>query len=293
MGVTSYYAIIYGDQRRMDILEDFVSMQGNHAVLAIPDKDKLVFLECTSQTKAFGFEGDFTDDRFALLVKPEGGQIVKTKKYVDKDNSQITKGKFIVNEDGSVKIDATIEYKGIQYENISSIDKLSNDKVKNLFKKRWSNLNELLINEFKTNNDKEKILFTETVQLIAPYFLQKIGAEKMLTINVLNQSNSVPQRYRNRKNGFEIVKGYYDEDNIEIEIPSIYKVSSKPEAVNLDTKFGTYHAEVLILDVNKIQYKRSLLIKKGDYNVSDYEDFRKFKEQIAKNDNSKILLQTN
>jgi hypothetical protein len=293
VGVPSYYAIIYGDDDRRDILEDFVAMQGNHAVLAIPQNQKLTFLECTSQTQAFGFEGDFTDDRFALIIKPDGGEIVKTNQYVDKDNAQITVGKVKINEDGSMNVNATLTYTGIQYNTISDIEKLPTEKVKESYKGRWGYINNLVIDEVKLLNSKENVQFKEDVKLSATGFVQKIGMEKMMNINILNQNQNIPQRYRNRKNEFEIKRGFYDEDTVEIELPANNKIVAKPENSVIETKFGTYKTEIAVLNPNKLQYKRSLLIKKGIYNTAEYEEYRKFREQIAKQDNSKIILQDN
>ena len=73
VGVESYYTVIYSGAQKRDFSADFVTMQGNHIILALPQKDKkYLFLECTSQSIPFGFQGDFTDDRLALLIKPEG-----------------------------------------------------------------------------------------------------------------------------------------------------------------------------------------------------------------------------
>ncbi|MDQ6471533.1 DUF3857 domain-containing protein [Flavobacterium sp. LHD-80] len=74
--VPSYNTILYGDSEKANIQSDFVSMQGNHMILAIPNGDNYTFLECTSQDNPFGYQGTFTDDRDVLVVKPEGGQIV-------------------------------------------------------------------------------------------------------------------------------------------------------------------------------------------------------------------------
>lgn len=293
VGVPSYYAIIYGDDEKRDILEDFVSMQGNHAVLAIPHNQKLTFLECTSQTQAFGFEGDFTDDRLALIIKPDGGEIVKTNQYSNTDNAQITTGKVKINNDGSMQTIATVNYTGIQYNNVAPIEKLPPDKIKENYKERWSHINNLLVDEVKLSNNKEKVEFKEEVKLSAAGFVQKVGSEKMVNINLLNQNHNIPQRYRNRKNGFEIKRGFYDEDTIEIEFPVSNKLTAKPENTTIETKFGTYKAEVSILNPNTLQYKRTLLIKKGMYTATEYEEYRKFREQIAKQDNSKIILQEN
>ena len=45
--VPSYYTELYGDSDITDMESDFSSLQGNHAILAIPNKNEYVFLECT------------------------------------------------------------------------------------------------------------------------------------------------------------------------------------------------------------------------------------------------------
>ena len=290
VGVDSYYTIIYGDVESRDINEDFVSMQGNHAVLALPINNKLCFLECTSQTKPFGFEGDFTDNRLALLVKPEGGEIIRTNKYVNQDNSQIINGSVTLNEKGELTISATIHSKGIQYDDLYLKETLPVAEIKSYYKNRFWNLNNLNVEHFKFENNKENVEITEKLTLKANEAISKNGTEWMIPLNYLNQSANIPQRYRNRKSDFEIDRGYYDEDTVEIKIPQGLTLMAKPENTNLSSKFGEYKTEITI-DKDLIVYKRSLLMNKGAYDKSEYEAFRKFKEQIAKQDNSKIIMQ--
>jgi len=291
VGVNSYYAIIYGGNDQTDLKEDFVSMQGNHAVLAIPVKEKYVFLECTSQTQAFGFEGDFTDDRFALVVKPEGGELIRTNSYIDKGNSQLTFGKIILGDDGGIKITTLIKSKGIQYDSSYHIENSSDDEIKKHYKSRLSNINNLKIESYKFTNNKKEVEFIEELKLSTDSYGKLTGNEMMIPLNILNQSQNIPQRYRNRKHDFEISRGFYDEDSIEVELPQNYKLIAQPNSFELVTKFGNYQIESKVEGDNKIIYKRRLLINKGIYDKAEYEEFRKFKEQIAKNDNSKILIQ--
>lgn len=117
VGIPSYYTIIYGDSQRRDLHEDFVSMQGNHAILGLPVNDKMYWLECTDQTSPFAFQGYFTDNRLALIVKPDGGEIVRTHEYVPKENTQITKGSFLIDETGTISGSVSIKSKGTQYGN--------------------------------------------------------------------------------------------------------------------------------------------------------------------------------
>lgn len=289
VGVPSYYTIIYGGYKK-DIEPDFVSMQGNHVVLAIPNNDKLTFLECTSQTQAFGFEGDFTDDRYALIVKPEGGEIVRTSGYFENVNSQLSNGKVKINEEGMVQFDIEIKYKGIQYEYANKIEKLIPEKIKEKIKERYSNIANLKIDDYKLNNDKKNVEFTERLQFSSGEVLKSVGIDRILNINLLNINQNIPQRYRVRKTNFEIQNGFVDKDEVVFEIDKKYKIAFIPEKIKLESKYGVYEAEIIVNSENVLKYRRTLLIKKGEYKADEYEEFRKFREQIAKNDNLKIIL---
>lgn len=289
-GIDSYYTIIYGDRDKKDLVEDFVSMQGNHVILAVPIDKKYVFLECTSQTEAFGFQGNFTDDRLALIVKPDGGEIIRTNHYIDFDNSQITKGNIIVNDLRSISGNVQLKFKGNQYVYVSHEEFLTPEKLEETLKYRYSHLNGFTFNNFKVENNRDKVEFTENFNLSVKDYLKEINGEWVMNVNVFNQNSNIPKRYRTRKTGFKITHGFYDEDKIEILIPSNKKIIFKPEKIELENKFGKYLLEITILNDSKILFTRKLLLKKGKYESADYELYRQFREQIAKSDNSKLIL---
>lgn len=289
VGIDSYYAIIYGGEKQ-DIDPDFVSMQGNHAVLALPDHDSMVFLECTSQTKPFGFEGDFTDDRLALLLLPSGGELHKTKKFIDEDNSQQTTAKFSIGEDGIVKGEAVIESKGLQYDNVYAVKTLSDEKIKEYYSSKFRNINNLQIAKYKLTDRKDAVFFKEELEVVIPDYVKKMGTDFVLIPNLLNSNSSIPQRYRSRKHAFEVTMGFYDVDQVEITVPQQMKSIVTPQNVELKTKFGEYTITFELLNPTTIKYTRKLLLKQGVYEKELYEEFRSFREQIAKNDNSKIIL---
>lgn len=289
VGVEAYYSVIFAGEKQ-NIDPDFVSMQGNHAVLAIPYQGKMLFLECTSQTKPFGFEGDFTDDRLALLLFPSGGELHRTQKYIDQDNSQYTKAQFEIQADGHVKGKATIASKGIQYDNIYAIKTLSDDKIKGYYASKFENLNNFKLEKYKLTDQKEMIQFNEEIELTIPDYVKKMGTDLVFVPNVLNISSTIPQRYRNRLHAFEIKSGYYDVDEVEITLPENAKSVVKPNDVEIKTKYGEYSISFVMIDAKKIKYIRKLLLHQGVYEKSLYEEFRSFREQITKYDNSKIIF---
>lgn len=291
VGVPSYYTVVYaGAAETKDLQNDFASVQGNHVILTLPIDNKLIWLECTSQLQPFGFQGDFTDDRNVLLVKPEGGEIVKTQIFVEADNLKFTKASYEITQDGDFIGKAKITSKGLQYDNEFGKERMSReDQIKN-YKEEFDNINNLKINRIALNNNKDKIEFTEEIELEAEGYAQNSGGKLMFALNAFDQSSYVPKKYRTREFPFEMERGYTDEEEIEITIPSGFVVEAKPNGIEQETEFGYYKIEFNTLSPSKILCKRKLVIKKGVYDKSKYESYRKFRETIAKTDNSKIVI---
>ncbi len=154
-GVDAYCAVIYGGGYKRDIREDFVSMQGNHMILGIPDNNKIVWLECTSQVHPFGFQGDFTDDRMALLIKPDGSKIVRTAIYDSKTNAQVSKGSYKITDTGAISASVIIASKGTQYDNKFFLESKSKDDRDKYYKSGFDNINNLKIKKAELKNNKD------------------------------------------------------------------------------------------------------------------------------------------
>jgi hypothetical protein len=288
--VRSYNTVLYGNPRKRDIESDFVSMQGNHMVLAIPNKDKYIFLECTSQVDPFGYQGTFTDDRNVLIMKPEGGEIVRTNIYEDSGNTQISKGNYTIAENGDFFGKIGIVSEGSQYNQKFHNDKLSAAETDKFYKDYWSTINNLKIKKITFKNDSDKISFTENAEISAINY-GNISANKMMfVINVFNPLTQSVKRIRNRKNPLEIQRGSVDIDEIEIALPANFSIEFLPGNVELNSKFGEYKTEIIKKDNNNIIYKRKFFLKKGLYTNKEYDEFRLFMEQISRNDNAKIIL---
>jgi transglutaminase-like putative cysteine protease len=288
--VPSYNTILYGDSYKKDIESEFVSMQGNHMILAIPDGDKYVWLECTSQDDPFGYQGVFTDDREVLIMKPDGGEIVRTKLYEDKDNTQISAGSYSLSDKGDFSGQIRIASQGSQYNQKAGIEKLRPTEKEAHYKRYWGNINNLKINNMSFSNDKENVRLTETNEITAVNYGNLSGDKMMFTVNAYNQYNGTVRRSRNRKNPFEIQRGFSDQDEIAIALPQEFSVEFLPNNFELKSKFGEYKTEFIKTEANNVVYKRSFYIKKGMYSNTEYDEYRLFIEQVSKNDNAKIIL---
>jgi hypothetical protein len=288
--VPSYNTLLYGNPRKRDIETDFVSMQGNHMILAIPNKDRYVFLECTSQVDPFGYLGTFTDDRNVLVIKPEGGEIVRTKIYEDSGNTQISKGNYAISENGDLSGKIGIVSEGSQYNQKFHNDKFSAKELEEFYKEYWSAINNLKLKKITFKNDTDKISFTENAEISAVNYGNLSANKMMFAVNAYNPYNQSIKRIRNRKNPFEIQRGSIDIDEIEIAFPTNFSIEFLPTNVEIIGKFGEYKTEFVKKDTYNIIYKRKFFLKKGLYTNKEYDEFRLFMEQISRNDNAKIIL---
>lgn len=294
VGVKSYYSEVYASSSvQFDIDSEFASLlgQANHVILNIPQEDKEdIWLECTSQKLPFGFIGDFTDNRDVLVITPEGGTIKRTKKYETHENTQIIKGKYTVSNDGVIDAVVNVKSKGIQYDDKYWLASETERDLDRRYKKRWSYINNMDIENMEIVNDKDSIVFNETLHFQATNYPKIVANRMLLTVNALNRNTHIPDRYRNRKLPLKIKRGFKDIDEVEITLPQDYKVESLPNKKIIENKFGSYKAEVIVKDDNTLLYKREFVVNDGEFPKEDYSTFRTFYKNVSKQDNAKIAL---
>ncbi len=290
VGVPSYYTVLYGDTSERDIISDFTSLQGNHVILGVPDGDEITWLECTSQDTPYGYIGDFTDDRDVLIMTPEGGKIAHTKIYETEESTQTNISKVKVDPQGNVMADFKSVSKGLQYDGKYLLPKKKEDDVDKYYKNRWSYINGFSLSNFEFINDRENIVFTEKIAMIIPHYANPVGNDYLFCANIFNQSQHIPPRILDRKQNLYLSHGYIDIDTVEVEIPENFSIEALPNETILETKFGKYEMSFVKTAENELVYNRKLLINKGEYPPSEYENYRDFLRSIARLDKTKILL---
>lgn len=291
VGVTSYYTIIYGGRTQLGFQEDFPSIeQGNHVILAIPQDDTYKWLECTSQTTPFGFIGDFTDNRNALVLKPDGGKIMRTQAYLDEQNLRKTTAKYQIDDQGNLKASVQIKNTGISYNNRFHLTTRTSDELHRFYVNNWRKINNLKIIKSAFENDKEAISFQESLELEARNYAVLNGERLIFNINSLSNDIAVPPRYKNRSHPVKFSRGYKYEDEYTIHLPQNFEIEALPPGTNTENKYGHYNYSVHRNEDNTLIYKRSFLIKEGLYTKDEYEAFRDFFREASLQDNAKVVL---
>jgi hypothetical protein len=290
IGIPSHYAVIYGGEKALPVIEDFPASYFNHAVLCVPMQRDTIWLECTSQTNSFGYQGDFTGDRKALIVTDEGGKLVNTTKYKAKDNLQNRKISISILEDGNAKAEVLTKYTGIQQDNHEA--QINNNTPEE--QKKWLykmiNLPSFNIANYSLKQTKSRIpSVEEKLTLDVNKYATKSGTRIFINPNLLSQVKTVPNLSENRKSDFVILTSYIDTDTVSIDLPKNYSMESMLSPIKIETLFGTYEAKAEI-QAGKLIYYRRMQMERGTYPPSMYKEYIDFRKKIVKADKSQVVL---
>ncbi len=288
--IKSHYAIIGAGEDTKDLMLDFPSInQMNHAIVCVPMENDTIWLECTSQTNPFGYLSTFTDDRYAVLIKPEGGQLVRTTKYDQDINSLINVAQVELTESGNIKAKSNSCYSALQYDFIEDqFYESTEDQKKNLYKDM--DLANLQIIDFSYNQKKDIIPQAwENIEFNVNNYSSISGSRLFLPLNLLNKQSYVPKKVKDRKSDIELDFAYSDFDTITYLLPESYAVEFLPDTTHLISPFGEYKSYV-IYEGNTLKYIRTNKGKQGKFPKESYPDLIQFFKDIRKADKQKAIL---
>ncbi|SFF58108.1 DUF3857 domain-containing protein [Thermoflexibacter ruber] len=293
-GIESYYTLIRagseGEKYRFN--PNFPSRQFNHVILCVPLEKDTLWLECTSQSQAAGYMGDFTDDRYALLVTPEGGKLVRTPTYQKKDNFSERKAIVKLDLEGNATAEIHTQYSGLkQDENgIDYYTTLSKDRQKAWLYEKTKIAN-FEITGFDLSRQKSRIpTVSENLKVKINALASKSGKRLFLQPNLLSKWEKIPQEIENRQEEVQVSSyDFYDKETIEFELPEGYYLEHKPEDVNIQSAFGEYQASINF-EGNRIIYTRQVSLNKNVFPKEKYKEWLEFYKGVAKADKMKIVL---
>ena len=291
VGVNANYTLIFAGKDESDLDVNFPSSQFNHAIVSVPNGKDTLWLECTSQTNPFGYQGTFTGGRQALAITEGGAKVVNTTRYPTELNTANRSADVFLELSGDGKAKVKTVYSGIEYEQ-NNLDNVLNDQYDN--QKKWI-LNNTEIPSFdlvgfNLINNKAKIP-SAVVQLDLNLnrFASVSGKRLFLTPNLMNRSTFLPEKLDERKTDVVFKWGSINHDTIRYHIPENIYPEFLPETVKITSRFGAYEASFKV-DQGNVVYIRKLRVNNGRFPASSYKEFSDFYRSISKADNVKIVF---
>ncbi len=288
VGITAYQALIRADGA--DQFADFPTSGFNHVILCVPTPKDTIWLECTSQTKAFGYLGDFTDDRYVLLLTPEGGRLVRTPLYQPADNLQVRTIEIKLEEVGNAIASIQTNYTGLQQDTYSSVLNQLNAEDQKEWLYKHIKIASFEIQSFKLSEQKSLIpAVKEQLALLIKQYASKSGNRIFINPNLMNIWRlNLPSNIK-RKSAIEWENGFIDTDSVRLILPTGYKAEFVPASTRIESKFGKYEINIEIKE-GEIHYCRRMFMPKGIYPPGFYTEMAGFFKKVTKADKSQLVL---
>ena len=290
-GVNGYYTLIYGGREERMIPADFTIDRFNHIIVNVPNGKDTLWLECTSQTNPFGYLGDFTGDRYALMITDEGGKLVRTPKLKTEQNTQLQKVEVVLDKLGNAKAKVTTAYSGLQYENNGLSFRINSSYDE---QKKWLQENLRIpsfeLGAFNMINKKDKVpTAIVNVELTLNRYASVSGKRIFVTPNLMNRTTYIPPKAETRKNPVVFKSSYVDVDTIVYSIPEEIYPEFIPQPVKISSRYGEYEA-TFKFDQGKLIYIRKLKMIPGEHPPAAYSELVDFYKGINKADNTKLVF---
>jgi hypothetical protein len=286
-GISSIFTLVQAGEGEQ-LKKDFVIQHFNHAILCVPVNNDTIWLDCTSQTLPFNYLGTFTDDRYALLITPQGGKLVRTPAFNTGENLFRKTGTVSLNIYGKSFVKFSDYYAGSLYQPANDLFALSSDdemKKYLITDMKFSDFSPTSVKYTENKSEKPSAAFTYEASIND--FASILG--KML---IFNPSFEVEKYLQNIPIGIEISRFRTTYDSITYNLPLGFKIDYLPSNVKIESEFGKFSYQ-LETGNDKIIYTRFLEMKKGKIPQEKFPEFRSFINSVAKKDRELIILVKN
>lgn len=291
-GIPACYVLIRASADEQNAqMPDFPNAWFNHAIACVPMERDTLWLECTSQTESCGFLSDFTDNRPALLITPNGGQLVQTPEYDERTNTIRRETQIALATDGSARLQSKAVYSGIA-QNIPAAlaDAQDEQRKKYLYDRLNISDFEIVALEFERKRDRLPEV-TQHLELAVPRFASVSGKRLFVPLSALSEKYNVPVSADSVRH-FPVQahsRGFTETDRFSIAIPEGYAPESPPDKVLYSSKFGTYGLSWRY-ENNTVFIDRTLILNSSVHPKEEYGEWIQFLKNVIKADKTKIVL---
>jgi hypothetical protein len=286
-GISSIFTLVEAGEGD-PVKKDFVIQRFNHAILCVPMQNDTIWLDCTSQTLPFNYLGTFTDDRYALLITPQGGKLVRTPAFTSGENLFRKTGTVSLNGFGKSFVKISDHYSGDMYDHASYLFALSSeDEMKKylISSMKYSDFTPASVKYTENKSERPSADFSYEASIND--FASTIG--KMM---IFNPSLEVEKYLQDIPIGIEISRFRTSYDSITYNLPAGFKVDFVPPDASIESEFGNFNYRLETKN-DKIIYTRHLEMKKGTIPLDKFSEFRTFINSVAKKDREIIILVKN
>ncbi len=284
------YPVLIPTREVYPISKDFPSINFNHAICALDYKGKLIFMDPTSETTSFGNLPLGDQNRYAMVFKDKGEEIIRTP--LKKNNAIIYKTIISLDKEGKAVIEREVTTKGFYTTGYRWYLKHTHpDKIKEDIQNKMIEISSFArLLEYKIKNidsfDEPPLLY---YRFLSKQFLNPAGNLRIVSLptDIGVDYNLISKEKRNFSVDFDGV--YTKNSTVKIVLPPNLKVKYLPQNINLHTKHFSFSVTYKVKN-NTIIVQRIFTVKKRFVSEDEYQVFKKKLELVCFFLREKIIL---
>lgn len=297
-GISSDYFIV--DTRDADLVRDFYSVgQMDHAMLCVPMGADSLWIECTNPRYPLGYRHDAVAGHQVVLVKEDGGELVRVRPYPDSLGIHAETVDVTLNPDGTAScrgmrrltLDNTEPY--IDFRTLDS-----KAQFRAVMSGTSMNPSDFSITSVEDNfNDwvdmEQGEEYVPEVNIGYTYVVSdygKVSGDRIFMDLNPFAKNLVTSRSA-RVNDFVIRSGGILADTVRVNIPEGYVPEAMPASVRLESRFGIFVSDVTYDEaLSRIVVSQTIRLNAGRYSRDMYSDYRAFAREVSKAYGARVVL---
>jgi hypothetical protein len=310
-GIDSYYVVVNTRRGAVSSAMPASPFWFNHAILAIrlpesmndpsleavlthPKLGRLLIFDPTDEYAPFGYIRGALQGNYALLVTPDGGELIRLPDLAPARNGVTRSAKMTLDPSGNLKGDVEEIRLGDaathqRYE-LRSATK-DTDRIKPIETLLSHSLAEFHITRASVTNLQHNALpFQCNYTIVAPNYAKNAGSLLLVRPRLIgSKTRDLLETKEPRKYPVEFPGPERDVDTFEITIPAGYEVDDLPPPVNADYSFASYHSKTEV-NGNTLKYTRTFEVKELSVPLSKVEDLKKLYRIIAGDERNTAVL---
>ncbi|HUA13819.1 MAG TPA: DUF3857 and transglutaminase domain-containing protein [Verrucomicrobiae bacterium] len=313
IGIDSYYVVI--NSRRGSVTSDTPAnpFVFNHMILAIklppslsdatlvatvqhPKLGTLLYFDPTNELTPFGQISGHLQANYAVLVTPDGGELVRLPQQSPSMNSIVRAGTFTLDAAGTLKGEVSETRMGDRAWSeryaLRQATK-STDRIKPIEDLLSGSLSLYQITQASLINlDLTDQPFGFRYALQAPAYAKNVGNMLLVRPRVIGvKTEGFLETKEARKFPVDLGAPLHDTDSFDITIPAGFVVDDVPPPVDVDDEFADYHAKTEVKG-NVIHYSRTFEIKELSVPVAKVGELKTFYRVIAGDERNTVVLRS-
>ena len=311
VGIESYYVVIHASRGAVDASTPPYVGDFNHVILAVripdgiadaavpafivhPKLGRLLFFDPTDTITPFGYIRGQLQANYAMLVTPEGGELVRL--------PQLPATKCGIRRSAKLALDAhgnlTGDFVEVRYGDSAAHQRAAlryvtkaEDRIKPIESMVSSSLGSFVITHASIANlDDNSQPFGYNYSLVVRDYAKSAGNLLLLRPRVLGiYASGILEQKEPRKYPIELDSPAQYTDTFDIALPPGFEVDDLPPTVDVDNSFASYHSRTEVKG-NVLHYSRAYEIKQLTIPVDQMDTLRKFYRIIASDERNTAVL---